>query len=410
MKIWIKLLIGSVVGVFLGLLLPLDDGATYRTFAVISQIVMNIGRWILFPLVFFSLAVGTLELRQEKQVLRVYGRAILYLAGTALILVTFAVITVLVFSPARIPIIDEEHVVFSIPSFTQVVLQLFPANLFLIFTDKGDYLLPIYFLSFFIGLNFSFDRLVTKPAVQLFDSLSRIFYHVNSFIVEIIGIGMIALGAYLVIGVRTESEIGLFSQLIIVLVVDTALIVFGLFPILLYYFGERENPYRWLYATMASAIAGFFSGNTYFSLSLLIREGKENYGVPRRIGSASYPFAVLFGRAGTAFVSAVSFMVILKSYSSLGVSFLQALWVIGATFLVSLLLGSVPGMGSIVAVSVVCGMFGRGLEQGYLILRPVAPLLVSFGVLLDLMTASLVSLLVTRKENAQTEIEAKDYV
>ncbi len=410
MKIWVKLLLGSAVGIALGLFLPLNDGATAKVLSTVSEVILSIGKWVIFPLVFFSLAVGTFELRQEKKVLRVYGRMLLYIAGGALALVIVGVISVIAFSPARIPIIDEAHVALSIPSFTSILFQLFPANLFLIFTDKGDYLFPIAFLAFFLGLNFTFDRLITKPATQLFDSLSRIFYHINSFISEIIAVGMIALAAFFVVGIRADSDFGLFSQLIIVLGIDTVIIVFGIFPILLYYLGEKENPYRWLYGTVASGLTGFLSGNTYFSLSMLIRHGKESHGVPRKVGATTFPFAVLFGRIGTAFVTAVSFMIVLKSYSSLGVSLFQALLVVGLSFLVTFLLGSVPGAGSFVALSVVCGMYGRGLEQGFLILKPVAPILISFGTLIDVLSAALMSLLVARHEEVQKEIDAKDYV
>lgn len=410
MRIWIKLLLGGIIGSALGLFLPTAEGATANTLSLISQIVINIGRWVLFPLVFFSLAVAIYELRQDKKVLAVVGRAIVYLAATTAILVVLGIVTVIAFSPSRVPIIDEQHVAFTVPSFRQILLDLFPTNMFAIFTGDGNFLLPVYFLSFFIGLNFSFDRLITRPAVQLFDSLGRIFYHINSFVVEILPIGIIAISAYLLIGLRSATDLGLFSQLTLVLAIDVAVIVFGLFPVLLFYLGGRENPYRWLYATTAGAIAGFLSGDAYLSTAVALRHGKESLGIPRSVGATTYPLAVLFGRAGTAFVAAVSFVVILKSYSSLGISVFQALWVVGASFLVSFMLGSVPGMGAFVAVSLLCGMYGKGLEQGYLILKPVAPLLVGFGVLLDMIVAGLVSLLVARHVNVQQEIEMKDHI
>ena len=245
---------------------------------------------------------------------------------------------------------------------------------------------------------------------KLFDSLGRILYHINSFVVEILAIGMIALASYLLLGLRAQPDLALFSQLLTVLVVDTVIIVFGLFPVLLFYLGKRENPYRWLYATLAGAITGFLSGDAYLSLSVTMRHGKESLGVPRTVGGPAFPLAVLFGRAGTALVTAVSFVVILKSYSSLGITVLQVLWVMGASFVVSYLLGSVPGMGAFVALSLLCGSYGKGLEQGFLILKPVAPLLVGFGVMLDMVSASLVSLLVARHEGVQKEIEVKDYI
>ena len=90
----------------------------------------------------------------------------------------------------------------------------------------------------FLGLNFTFDRLITKPAVQLFDSLSRIFYHINSFIVEVISIGMFALASYFIMQIEATEELILYRQLILTLVIDSAVILFGLFPALIYFLGK----------------------------------------------------------------------------------------------------------------------------------------------------------------------------
>jgi aerobic C4-dicarboxylate transport protein len=132
--------------------------------------------------------------------------------------------------------------------------------------------------------------------------------------------------------------------------------------------------------------------------------------VPRRIGSAVYPLFAIFGRAGTAMVAAAGFLLVLKSYSSLEVSFLQALWTILFTILVSLALGSVPGLGAYVAISTLCGIYGRGIQEGYLILKPIAPLLVSYGVILDVLAAGFSSMLVARQVKVQQEIDIYDFV
>ena len=55
-------------------------------------------------------------------------------------------------------------------------------------------------------------------------------------------------------------------------------------------------------------------------------------------------------------------------------------------------------------------LFGSGYEEGYLILRPVAPLLLSFGVLLDVVTAAFATMLVARHEGMQEEIEVREFI
>jgi Na+/H+-dicarboxylate symporter len=187
-------------------------------------------------------------------------------------------------------------------------------------------------------------------------------------------------------------------------------VIFAVYPLLLYFLGERDNPYKWLYAVIAPALVGFFSGDQYLSMTMLAKHGHENLGVPRRVGSAVYSLFAVFGRAGTAMVSAAAFLLVLKSYSTLEVSFLQVLWTILFTTLISLALGSVPGLGAYVALSTLCGIYGRGIQEGYLILKPIAPLLMSFGVALDVLGSAFVSLLVARQEKVWREVDVYDFV
>lgn len=409
MKIWIKLLIGSAIGVLLGFLLP-ETEAVNDIFAYISELVINIGRYAVFPLVLFSVAIGTFELKNDKQTLKVYGRSVLYLALSSLLLSVIGAGSVLLMAPERIPIVIEEEIILTTPGIREILLWVFPRNLFKLLGDSGNFLLPVYFFAFFLGLNFTFDRLVTRPAVQFFDSMSRIFYHINTFVLEVMGLGMIALAGFLTMQTIAIPELGLYSQLILVLAIDTAVILFGIYPGLLYLLADNKNPYRWLYAVLAPALAGAVSGDNYFSLGFLFRNGKENLGIPRKIGSTSFSLFALFGRAGTAMVSAVSFILILKSYSSLGITAVDTLWVIVFSFLTSFTLGSIPGLGAFVALASLCSLYGSGYEEGYLILRPVASILVSFSVLLDVVTASFASMLVARHEKEQEEIEIREYV
>jgi Na+/H+-dicarboxylate symporter len=220
---------------------------------------------------------------------------------------------------------------------------------------------------------------------------------------------MVVIVAAFLMNVR-QSDLGLFRQILVILAIDCALVIFAVYPALLYLLGERENPYKWLYGSLAAALVGFFSGDVYLSITMLAKHGRENLGVPRRVGSAAYSLFAIFGRAGSALVAAASFLLILRSYSSLDISFLQVLWTLGFALLVSVALGGVPGMGAYVAVAWLCGMFGRGLQEGYLILKPIAPLLISLGVLLDVLTSGFVAMLVARKVEAWEAVEPQDFV
>jgi len=101
MKIWIKLLLGSLIGLALALFLP---ATVQGVLDAVSDVLLGIGRYAIFPLVFFSVGVGVSELRQEKRLLRVYASIVKYLAVAAAVLVLIGVVSVLIFPPERVPI------------------------------------------------------------------------------------------------------------------------------------------------------------------------------------------------------------------------------------------------------------------------------------------------------------------
>ncbi len=408
MKIWTKILIGSIIGILLGIFLPGTEKAM-EIFSYVTRLVIQIGRYLVFPLVFFALVVGTYELKRDKKIFRVYGRAVLYLVLSSVLLIVVGMLTVLVFRPERIPIIVEQEVAVQLPGLKEILLSLFPENLFRSFVGSGSILLPVVFLAFLLGINLTFDLRITSPVVQLTDSLNRIFYHINSLLCELFGFAMIVITAYFIMTIK-QYELALFKQILIILAIDCALVVFAIFPLLLYFFGGRKNPYKWLYAVTAPALTAFFSGDNYLAVLMLAKHGKENLGVPRRVGSAVYPLFALFGRSGTALVAGAAFLLVLKSYSSLEISVFQVLWTLAFSLFVSLALGTVPGLGAYVALSTLCGIYGGGLQEGYLILKPIASLMISFGVLLDVLTSAFVSLLVAKHEQIAGEVEAYDFV
>jgi Na+/H+-dicarboxylate symporter len=405
MKNWIKLLLGSLIGLTLGLFLPTTVQGVLDS---VADLLVGVGRYAVFPLVFFSVGVGVSELRKEKRLLRVYASTFKYLALAAVVLVLIGVVSVLIFPPERVPIAVASDKALQPVSVLEGLQSVFPRNLFSVLVRGGEFLLPVVVLAFLIGVNLDFDTQLTRPIAQLFDSLSRIFYHLNSLVVELFGIAMIVLASAWVMRVAHAGP-GTYRQILIILAVDVALVAFGVFPGALYLLGVK-SPYRWVYAGLGPGLAGLFTGDQYLSLGVLSKHGKESFGVPRSIGSSVYAVSACLGRAGSAMVAAVSFMLVLRSYSQIEVSFLQVLWVVGFSFLISFVLGAVPGMGAYFAVFMLCSLYGKGLQEGYLVLKAIAPLLVAFGAFIDVLGSAFISLLIAREENVWTEVETENFI
>ncbi len=410
MKTWIKYAAGIIIGILIGLYVPFESQKTKDLLQYLSTLIINMGMFAVFPLVFFSLGYSVYKLRQEKMLGSLLLKSFAAILISGIVLVITGTLTVLFFSPERIPIIVQNRAVESFPDYRTILGSLFPGNIFTILTESRNYLLPAAFLSFVIGLNFSFDRVMTRPAYQLFNAMSRIFYHIGIFITEVAGIGFIVLTVNIIIQIRSTPEIELFKQLLAILTLNSVLVIFGILPLIFYFASGKENPYKVLYAMTAPILSAFVSGNSYFTFLSLTRSGKENMGIPRKIGAVVFPVFTLFGKAGTAMVSATAFIFILNSYSSLGFTPGTVLWIMAVSLGTSFFTGSVPGIGVIAALSYICMHYGKGIEEGFLLIFPVGTLLVSFSVLLDTVTAGFAAYLFSFKDKNHKEIDIKDFI
>lgn len=410
MKIWMKYLLAALVGAAIALVIPTGDAGLAGTLSFLSALSIRIGRYVLVPLVLFSVPVAVFELNEDKQFWRILGRSFLLILVSVALFSLVGVVTAALAHPARIPLLADSSPAGAAPSLRSLLFAVFPSSLFGLLHDSGDFLLPVYFLSILLGIAFSFDRTATKPAVTLFDSFSRIFYQLNSFFAEFLGILIIFVSANSIFSLRAGIHTDVYTPLLIVVGIELLVMTFLVIPAVLYVFCGRKNPYRYLYSFFGPALAALISGDVYFSLGPLIRHAKESLGIKRRSNAAVLPLAIVFGRAGTALVTATAFIVVLSSYSNIGISPSSLLWILGVSPFLTLLLGASPGQGTLTALIALCSLYGKGFENGYLIVAPVAAPLAAAGAFLDVLWAGCVSLMIAKGDGQIQEKEVRFYI
>jgi Na+/H+-dicarboxylate symporter len=276
--------------------------------------------------------------------------------------------------------------------------------------NDGVFLLPACIFAFFLGMGLSYDRNYTKPVISMVDSLSRIFYHISAFFSEILGIVMIVLSAYWAIQCGSVLKADVFRDLIMLLGISSVVLGFGILPLFLYLVRPKANPWVILYGSLSQAFAAFFSGDINFTLPVLFRHVKENLGTRRRSNSVTISLFAAFGRAGSAMVAAMAFIVIINSYSSLGITMSDIFIIAGRALLISFLLPGHPGNGAYIALAVLCLGYGRGFEAGYLILKPLAFYLVAVGTFLDIMISTVASYGISRMSGFQEDKDIRHFI
>ncbi len=409
MKIWLKLLIGALLGTALGFLLP-SGPQTDSALGVLFELAIRGGRDIFLPLIFFSVPVAAFELYEDRKLGPVAGKAILIAVISVFAASILGALGAFVLQPDRIPLVGETSAVEPPASARDIILGLFPRNAFQALVSGGDGLAPLLILAVILGLAFSFDLAVTKPVIGMFDSLSRILYQINSFFVEILAVFAIPAAAYNARALRAVLELSLYRSLLLVVAAEVLFTVLVLLPGVLYFAGGRKNPFRILYGLAGPALAAVVTGDLLFGAGTLAKHDKENLGVRRRAGTLTLPIALLLGRAGTALVTSTSFIVVLNSFSNIGLSVQTLLWILLFVPLSALLLGATPGLGPAAALALLSSLYGRGFETGYLLLVQAAVPLLLAGVFLDAIWAGCVSWMTARSEGLAVEREVRRYI
>jgi Na+/H+-dicarboxylate symporter len=410
MKVWVKLLIGSILGLVLGFLLPRDNQTVIEALAWLEGIAIRIGRYTAIPVLVFSMTIGIYELRQDGGFWGMILRSFLMMIGAAFFVITAGIAATLFFPPGRIPILIEEQVETVSLGIQTNVGELFSSNMFNALVTDGIYLFPVYVFAFFLGIGLSYDRSYTKLVISLVDSLSRIFYHIATLFSELLFPVLIALSAYWAVRYHGVVQTGIFRDLILLLSFLSAILAFGILPLFLYFIKPKTNPWVVLYGSLGPGIAAFFSADINFSLPVLLRHVKENLGVRRRAATIALPLLTTFGRAGSAMVAAVAFIVIATSYSSLGITTADVVVIGLRAVLTSFLLARHPGDGAYTALAVLCVGYGRGFEAGYLILKPLAFYLIAVGAFLDVVISSYAAFALAKLSGFQEEKSMRHFI
>lgn len=409
MKLWIKYLIGAILGAAIALIIPTGNEAVLSAIAFITEIVIRFGRYMVIPVVFFTAIIAFNRLRDTKMLLKTGVWTGAVIAASSLLLSIIGLLSILIVKLPRIPITVESVSESASLGVGELVKSILPYSAFETL-NNGSFVLAAFFFAMLMGTASTADPQLFKPVTQLADSLSKLLYNISVIFTEFLSVGMFAILCSWTIQFRRILASGVFTPLILMLLADLLLVAGVIYPLIIRYLCHDPHPYRILYAAICSTVTAFFSGDTNLVLQLNMRHGKESLGIRRRINGVVQPLFSIFARGGSALVTIISFIVIWRSYSSLRIPLLDILWITAVSFGISFLLGGFPAGGAFVSISVLCLMYSRGFENGFLLLKPAAPIICSFAAAFDALTALFGSYIIAVKTKLVEHHGIKHYI
>jgi Na+/H+-dicarboxylate symporter len=384
MKLWLKYIAGILVGSALYLVAPkalFETGGFLRQAAGIS---VRIGYYAFLALVVSGLPLSVMKLSEERKFWRIALRSVAYFLVSSLVAALLGILVAQIPDIARLPLLADTASKAG-ASLSLRIAELFPINLGALAAYSGDLAVPLLLLAFIVGLAMAHDPAASRPVADLLDSMSRILYTINTFITEILSVLLIPITADSLNSLSTSMAGGAYDSVATIVLLGSIGIVFLVFPAFLFIATGKKNPFPFLFAFLASSLAALASGNLRFAAGTLVREEAEDMGLRRRHSSAILPLGLVFGRVGTTFVAAICSIFMLSSYSPLAGSFTNTLLMLLVVPLATMVAGAaIPG-GPIGVLVLVCGIFGKGFENGYLVVAPIALLLSMAATAIDLL-------------------------
>lgn len=390
MKLWIKYLTGIVLGLALYAVLPPGSGTEDGLLFAWADFAVRMAGYAVLPFLFFTLPVAVCEQYDEERLWPALGRSFLVFAVGTLAATAVGLLAGLAFSPVRIPLRADISAVSALRA-SDFFASLLPRNPARIFADSQLSIVPPAFLAFVLGIAFSHDRVAAKPAFALFDSMSHVTWQIGSFIAEILGAAMIPVAAAAAFRMRDIVSTGFYGRVLLLVGAETAFAALIMMPLALWLVNRKRNPFAILLAFIGPALVSATFADVRPAAHLLAKHGRESLGIPRRTDGLGIPLGLWTGRAGTALVSASAFVVILSSYAGPGLStfnLLRILLVVPAAIFIA---GATQGPLNLAALAATCALFGRGFENGYLVMVPLAFPLAMAGSFLDALWLGAVS-------------------
>lgn len=355
MKLWVKIILGLILGVIFGTLAPQYAGYVKP----VGDLFINSIKMLIVPLIFSSLLVGVTGMDDIKKMGRVGLKTFsLYLATTAFaITIGLAIGTIL--QPGagldyQVP--AKSAITQSSSTFSATIVNLIPKNPIQAMAEGN--VLQIIIFAILIGISLNLIGKKGRPVIDFFDSFAEGMYKLTALVMEMAPYGVFALMAFV------SSKYGLSVLL------PLGKVVIGVYLGCLVHatvtlagsiaFIARLSPVKFLKGIIDALAVAYSTASSSGTLPITIRCARKNLGVSDNISSFVLPLGATINMDGTAMYQGVAALFIAQAYN-IDLTFANYVTIIATSTLASIGSAGVPGAG-LIMLTLVLNSVGLPVE------------------------------------------------
>lgn len=353
MKLWHKVFIGLILGLFFGVYLPQHVDYVKP----IGTVFLRLIKMIIMPLLFFSLLSGITGMRDPSSIGRIARKSVLAYMGTTCFAVMFGLGVAHLMQPGEGVVLDLGEVPesaigeggFSLLNF---LIDIVPSNIFVAFSDDTK-ILQVVFFSIFTGIIINSMGSVANPLREFIQSASKLVLKMIAVVVELSPYAAFSLTAW-VVGIQGLGIMISLGKLVVAILIAYVLqyLIFGLFIMVFC----RLSPLPFYRKSIEYQMIAISTGSSKASLATTMQVCRQKLGVSETSTSFVLPLGAAINMDGLAI--------------KLGLSVIFFAQIMGVTlsmhdYMVIILVGTLGSIG------------GAGIPGSFIIMLPI--MLTSIG-------------------------------
>jgi len=294
MKLWQKVFLGLVLGVFFGVYLPQH----VEVIKPIGTVFLRLIKMVIVPLLFFSLVSGITGMRDPNSIGRVASKSVLAYFGTTFFAVIFGLGVAHILQPGKGVILDfgpkaGKHLAENNFDLVDYLIGIVPNNVFVAFSESN--VLQVVFFSIFTGMIINSLGHAVDPIRDFVHSAAKLVLKMISVIVQLSPYAAFALTAW-VIGTQGIEIIFTLGKLFIALLLAFAFqyIIFGLIILLFC----RVSPIPFYKKSIEYQMIALSTGSSKASLATTMQVCRQKLGVSESSTSFVLPLGASINMNG----------------------------------------------------------------------------------------------------------------
>ena len=355
MKLARNIIIALIAGVIAGLVLNIFAPGIFTKadaflFQPLGIIFLNLMKMLVVPVVFISIALGTVGIGDPKKLGRIGSKTIGYFLITTAVALVIAISLGLLFKPGsagNFETANADYVAQEAPPISDTLLGIIPTNPISAMAEGN--MLQIIFFAALVGFGIAMLGKKVERVQELFEQANELIMYLITVVMKFAPYGAFGLIASAVgsQGFDALKAMGVYMGVVLGALFVHSIIVYGGSVALL---GKR-NPIWFFKNFFPAQVVAFSTASSAATLPISMKTAQEKLKVPESISSFTQSLGATINMDGTAIMQGAAVIFIAQAYN-IELTMGQLLTVVLTAVLASIGTAAVPGAGLIMLAMV----------------------------------------------------------